>query len=518
MPVNSSVPELGPEARPRTGKPSRRLASHTLRRILRACDAVGFAAGWSAAWLTGVPREARNPVVALAGLAAIVATALVICSVGGLYRTGVASIRAVAHTRLMTAAAGSGVAAALIADRTGLHSGWARPASGAALSFGLAALARYVFDLQLRQARKRGAYARPVTIVGSTEEVQLLNGFLAANPELGYVVASAVGCERDPGLGVPWHPHLADARRIVTGSGATAAIVFGSGFSISAINQLARELTAARIPLQFHTGLVGVSYRRLRPTPIGHEPFLQLAPLSEAPLQLAAKRVVDIVGSLLGLVLTAPILITAAVAIKLHDGGPVFFRQTRVGRDGKPIRVHKLRTMTADAEARLPDVQPLNERMGPLFKTENDPRVTTVGKILRRTSIDEIPQLFDVLRGDMSLVGPRPALPEEVAAFDDVLLGRLRVRPGVTGLWQVEAREKPSFDAYRRLDLFYVEDWSIVLDLAIIVDTVPAVVGHAISGLANVARRRRTPASVRPTLPPFTTSTDVAIESESLTP
>ena len=207
MPVNSSVPELGPEAVSRTGQPSRRLAPHTLRRLLRACG--------------------------LVGLAAIVATALVICSVRGLYSTGVASIRAVAHTRLMTAAAGSGVAAALIADRTGLHSGWARPASGAVLSFGLAALARYIFDLRLRRARKRGAYARPVTIVGSTEEVQLLARFLAANPELGYVVASAVGCDCDPGLGVPWHSHLADVRRVVTASGATAAIVFGSGFSTS---------------------------------------------------------------------------------------------------------------------------------------------------------------------------------------------------------------------------------------------------------------------------------------------
>ncbi|MEY2404120.1 MAG: hypothetical protein QOD38_1671, partial [Acidimicrobiaceae bacterium] len=172
-----------------------------------------------------------------------------------------------------------------------------------------------------------------------------------------------------------------------------------------------------------------------------------------------------------------------------HDRGPVFFRQTRVGRNGKEIIVHKLRTMTVDAEARREEIQHLNERVGPLFKTEADPRVTRVGAFLRSTSLDEIPQLLDVLRGDMSLVGPRPALPDEVAEFDDELLGRLRVRPGVTGLWQVEARDKPSFDAYRRLDLFYVENWSLLLDLAIVIDTLPAVADRGLRTIFRAARR-----------------------------
>jgi lipopolysaccharide/colanic/teichoic acid biosynthesis glycosyltransferase len=153
--------------------------------------------------------------------------------------------------------------------------------------------------------------------------------------------------------------------------------------------------------------------------------------------------------------------------------------------------VHKLRTMAVDAEDRLDEVMHLNERTGPLFKTESDPRVTRVGAYLRAMSIDELPQLFDVLRGDMSLVGPRPALPEEVAEFDDALLGRLRVRPGITGLWQVEAREKPSFDAYRRLDLFYVENWSLTLDLAIIIDTIPAVGDRALRVIGSAFRRHR---------------------------
>jgi|GEM_PF-3889469 len=204
--------------------------------------------------------------------------------------------------------------------------------------------------------------------------------------------------------------------------------------------------------------------------------------------QLACKRAIDIVVAIVGLLLTLPVLVMAAIAIKLHDGGPVIFTQTRVGRDGEPIRVHKLRTMVVDAEQRLGEVLHLNERAGPLFKIETDPRVTRVGAILRATSIDELPQLWDVLLGTMSLVGPRPALPHEVVLFDDALRTRVHVHPGVTGLWQVEARDDGSFDAYRRLDLHYVEHWSVWLDVRIIAATIPAVLGRSFRAVA--ARRR----------------------------
>jgi lipopolysaccharide/colanic/teichoic acid biosynthesis glycosyltransferase len=136
--------------------------------------------------------------------------------------------------------------------------------------------------------------------------------------------------------------------------------------------------------------------------------------------------------------------------------------------------------MVVDAEAKLAELQAANERSGPLFKMTRDPRITPIGHFLRRTSIDELPQLLDVLRGDLSLVGPRPALPAEVAEFDEQLLGRLKVRPGITGLWQVEGRDKASFDVYRRLDLFYVENWSFALDVAILLDSVPAVLGRGL--------------------------------------
>jgi lipopolysaccharide/colanic/teichoic acid biosynthesis glycosyltransferase len=198
---------------------------------------------------------------------------------------------------------------------------------------------------------------------------------------------------------------------------------------------------------------------------------------------LSVKRVADVVVASMVLVLTSPILLVSALAVKLSDGGPVFFHQVRIGQDGRRITIRKIRSMTVDAEEQLDDLRELNERTGPLFKVDDDPRITRVGHWLRASSIDELPQLLNVLDGSLSLIGPRPALPDEVAQFDDEMLGRLRMRPGVTGLWQVEARHNPSYFAYRHLDLFYVENWSLGLDVTILVATARTVVGDALRSL-----------------------------------
>jgi lipopolysaccharide/colanic/teichoic acid biosynthesis glycosyltransferase len=180
------------------------------------------------------------------------------------------------------------------------------------------------------------------------------------------------------------------------------------------------------------------------------------------------------------LLLAAPVLAVSAVLIKVHDRGPVFFRQQRVGRDGRPFLLFKLRTMSVDAEERRAALLANNDRKGPLFKVADDPRVTRIGKILRATSIDELPQLVNVILGQMTLVGPRPALPDEVAQFDEELLERHRMTPGITGMWQVEARDDPSFESYRMFDMYYVENWSLSLDLAIIFGTATSVIMRAV--------------------------------------
>jgi exopolysaccharide biosynthesis polyprenyl glycosylphosphotransferase len=272
---------------------------------------------------------------------------------------------------------------------------------------------------------------------------------------------------------VPWLGEVGATVDAVKSSGANGVIIAASAVAPVELNRLSRELMVAGIHVHLSSGLRGVDHRRLRPLPMAHEPLFYLEPLALSRSQLMAKRALDILGASAVLLVSAPVLLVVAIAIKLQDGGPILFRQQRVGRDGKPVQVLKLRTMVPDAEARFDEVAGLNERNGgPLFKLNRDPRRTRVGRILEATSIDELPQLINVLRGEMSLVGPRPALPHEVAEFDDELLERLSVKPGVTGLWQVTARDNPAFYAYRRLDLFYVENWSVTLDLAIMLGTV----------------------------------------------
>lgn len=210
------------------------------------------------------------------------------------------------------------------------------------------------------------------------------------------------------------------------------------------------------------------------------EDLLGLAVLDVPPAQLnwthrAAKRAVDLVLSCLALVVLAPFLVAIAVAIKVTSRGPVLFRQVRTGQDGRPFRIAKFRTMSTDAEVLLADLTDLNESDG-LFKIRKDPRVTSIGAFLRRTSLDEIPQLLNVLRGEMSLVGPRPLVPEESARIDGWAARRFQVKPGMTGLWQVSGRSDLSFEELRRLDYVYAASWSLWWDLRILLQTPESVI------------------------------------------
>ena len=177
----------------------------------------------------------------------------------------------------------------------------------------------------------------------------------------------------------------------------------------------------------------------------------------------------------IGLIAVGPIIAVIAVAIRLDSRGPIFFRQQRVGRGGKLFTVYKFRSMIENAEEVRPYLDALNEVEGPMFKMKEDPRRTRVGRILRRTSLDELPQLINVLRGEMSLVGPRPALPSEVAQYQEWHKKRLEVSPGITGLWQVSGRNRLTFDEMVLLDIYYVENWSPLLDLRIMFKTVPTI-------------------------------------------
>jgi lipopolysaccharide/colanic/teichoic acid biosynthesis glycosyltransferase len=204
---------------------------------------------------------------------------------------------------------------------------------------------------------------------------------------------------------------------------------------------------------------------------------LALGPARRAASYEIAKRLLDIVASAALLLLSLPVLLLAMLAIRIDSPGAVLFSQLRCGRDARRFRLWKLRTMTADAESRKPGLLHLNEMDGPLFKMRCDPRVTRVGRVLRRWSLDELPQLWNVLRGEMSLVGPRPPLPQEVIHYTPRERRRLSVTPGITGAWQVSGRSELDYEEWVRLDLDYVERASLSLDLRILARTLPAVLG-----------------------------------------
>ncbi|MCL4378568.1 MAG: exopolysaccharide biosynthesis polyprenyl glycosylphosphotransferase, partial [Actinobacteria bacterium] len=170
-----------------------------------------------------------------------------------------------------------------------------------------------------------------------------------------------------------------------------------------------------------------------------------------------------------------PVYLVAAVLIKIDSKGPVFYKQLRLTKDGKPFYMFKFRTMYTNAEERLKELLQFNEASGPLFKMKNDPRITKVGRLLRKFSIDEVPQIINVLRGELSIVGPRPPLPKEVEQYEEWQLKRLNVKQGITGLWQISGRSELSFDEMTRLDLYYIQNWSIEMDVKIMLRTVPAV-------------------------------------------
>lgn len=201
--------------------------------------------------------------------------------------------------------------------------------------------------------------------------------------------------------------------------------------------------------------------------------------IDEKKIYVGTKRVIDTLGAFLGLIILIPIMLIVAILIKLEDpNGPIFFSQTRVGKNGEIFKMYKFRSMVSNAELKLEELLKYNEISGAMFKMKNDPRITNVGKFIRRTSIDELPQLFNVLKGEMSLVGPRPPLPREVELYTDYDKQRLMVIPGCTGLWQVSGRNDLSFEQMVELDLQYIMNRNLKMDLIIIIKTFGALLGR----------------------------------------
>jgi lipopolysaccharide/colanic/teichoic acid biosynthesis glycosyltransferase len=202
------------------------------------------------------------------------------------------------------------------------------------------------------------------------------------------------------------------------------------------------------------------------------------APADEGAYLRAGKRLADVIGASLALLVLAPVILLLAIIIRITTHGPVFYRSKRIGRGGREFTFFKLRSMVQDAHAKRDHLHHLNEADGPVFKIARDPRITPIGRFMRSTSLDEVPQFWNVLRGDMSLVGPRPPIPEEVAQYEPWQLRRLDVRPGLTCLWQISGRSRIGFQEWMRLDLEYIRHRSIRLDIKILLRTIPAVLSR----------------------------------------
>ena len=344
-------------------------------------------------------------------------------------------------------------------------------------------LGRYAARRVLHGLRRLGVCVHRVVAVGSAEEALGLAAQVDREPFAGLrVVAVALpDFDRRPELryGDVALPNLGPARsmppRLAAHGIDTVAVAGPSAMSSRELRQLSWDLEGTGTDLVVAPAITDVTGPRIHVRPVAGLPLLHLEAPAFAGARRVLKRCMDLVGALVLLVMSALPFALVALAIKLEDRGRVFYRQERVGRASTRFSIWKFRSMREGADRELASLQALNESDGPLFKLRSDPRVTRVGAVLRKWSLDEMPQLFNVLAGTMSLVGPRPPLPSEVDVYDDHVHRRLLVKPGMTGLWQVSGRADLPWEESVRLDLYYVENWSVALDLQILWKTLFAV-------------------------------------------
>jgi exopolysaccharide biosynthesis polyprenyl glycosylphosphotransferase len=469
-------------------------SERSLRRQLFVGDFTAVAVAWGLPmYFQSYLRPDKSAVVTVAAIVSVLAAMKML----GLYRSWVCSEFSRQGARIIAAAAVGGVVLAA--------SGWlagslvalpaAPAAEGAAVAAVLMIVLRWRYRRWLKSMRAEGYFLQPVVLVGTNEDTAAVWQLFSDEPELGYRVGGVVGKQADE---VPWRdiPHrsaLEELPQLAAEIGAEGVILVGSAVTAAESAAVVRASLDSGLHVQFWPGLPGVLSSRIRCAPVSGLPMLHVAAHRPPLWQMWVKRGIDIAAAAIMIPLFSPVLLAAAIFIWLEDRGPVIYRHAVIGRYGVQTEVLKLRTMVPNAAQLQARLEEINERKGgPLFKASRDPRVTRIGHFLRATSIDELPQLWDVLTGRMSLVGPRFAMPKEAAQFDEEHQQRRTVmRPGITGLWQTEARDNPSFSAYRRLDLLYIDNWSLGMDLAILVNTAHAVSVRAAKAVFKRGRGKR---------------------------
>lgn len=341
-------------------------------------------------------------------------------------------------------------------------------------------IGRFTRRQALNKLRARGMMLTPVIVAGAPAHIDDIAKVLRREKWLGYQIVGAVTSAEieETRAGIPVIGDVSEVVDLVSDTEIDAVIFAEGSFPTSQhFKRMAWELEEHDVQMVVVPALTDISAERLNPRPVAGLPLVHVERPQAMQASRWVKRAFDLIGSSILLLLSAPLMAAVAIAIKLEDGGPILFKQVRVGRRGEEFECLKVRSMVVDAEAKLAELAAKNEGAGVLFKMTKDPRITRVGQFIRRFSIDEVPQFWNVFRGDMSLVGPRPALPKEVAQYDRDAVRRLDVRPGLTGLWQVSGRSDLPWDETVRLDVYYVDNWSIIQDLSILMRTAGAVLG-----------------------------------------
>ncbi|MER7689778.1 sugar transferase [Streptomyces sp. NPDC097610] len=339
--------------------------------------------------------------------------------------------------------------------------------------------ARYLLRLSLHKQRKEGQCLRPVLAAGSPDTVRDLITRTRKFPHLGWRVdgvCTTDGIDGDELDGVPVVGRLTDVAKYVEHDGyRVVAVTPDTYWTPDRLQRLAWNLEGSDAEMVVAPVLMEVAGPRLHVDAVLGIPLLRVSMPTFTGGRRAIKGVVDRMGSAILLMLFAPLMVFVGLLVVIDSRGGAFYRQRRVGKDGREFTILKFRTMVVGADRARAELADRNEGAGLLFKLRRDPRVTRVGTVLRRYSLDELPQLFNVLTGSMSLVGPRPPLPEESAAYGPDIRRRLLVKPGLTGLWQISGRSDLPWEEAVRLDLRYVEDWSLALDTVILWKTLRAV-------------------------------------------
>jgi exopolysaccharide biosynthesis polyprenyl glycosylphosphotransferase len=430
--------------------------------------------GFSLATVSGIPADDLNVSYAAVSIALIIAW-MALLHLAGSRDPAILGVQTTEFRRVVTASFALFGAVAIAAYLARIEIARAYLLTALPLGIVMLLLSRWMWRSWLRAHRSRGQFSYRVLVVGSEENSTQFIQQLVSLPAAGYRVVGIWNPAIHGSDGSDWEAELDNAIRSVHAD--TVAIVGSDALTPERVRRISWRLDPDGMHLILAPSLLGVAGPRIHSTPVAGLPLLHVEIPRFAGSKHRVKRTFDFIGSLSITIALSPVLLVLSALVLITSRGPVFFRQVRVGLNGEEFRMFKFRSMRQNADSELAALLAAQGTADtPLFKVKNDPRVTPLGRILRKYSLDELPQLLNVISGDMSLVGPRPQVPKEVELYDSVASRRLLLKPGMSGLWQVSGRSSLSWEDAIRLDLYYVENWSIGSDIAILWRTAKAMV------------------------------------------